>query len=382
MHNPTVSFVVPCYKLAHLLPECIHSILSQSYGDLEILIMDDCSPDDTAAVARSFQDPRVKHIRNEPNLGHLRNYNKGIGLSRGKYVWLISADDFLRRPYILERYVDLLDTHPNVGYVFCSGVGVQSGRETGILEYTVYDDHDRVIPGHRFLKKLLRLNVVLAASGLTRRECYDQISLFPLDMPWAGDWYLWCLFALYHDVGYFAEPMVCYREHPLSMTNQLFDKNVEQCCEEDVFIPWAIKERADESGWREVSKDCLSALSFIYAKSIASKRYQMAKSFLSLEQFEHSLSRHRLDESERNWIRAQVYAGMGNEYYWAGDMASARQFYGKALEKRPWMVNILAKRLLLSLGKPGEFVGKCLRGCAKIPKTLAKRASIHRILSR
>src|SRR5208283_2490112 len=80
MTPPTVSFIVPCYKLAHLLPNCVHSILMQTYRDFEVLIMDDCSPDATPQVAQSFQDPRVKHIRNDPNLGHLRNYNHGIGL--------------------------------------------------------------------------------------------------------------------------------------------------------------------------------------------------------------------------------------------------------------------------------------------------------------
>ena len=83
--DPIVSFVVPCYRLAHLLPECISSILAQTYQDFEILIMDNCSPDNTPEVARSFDDPRVKHIRNEVNLGHLRNFNKGIATSRGKY---------------------------------------------------------------------------------------------------------------------------------------------------------------------------------------------------------------------------------------------------------------------------------------------------------
>src|SRR5262245_48755944 len=103
-----VSFVVPCYKLAHLLPECIHSILSQTYEDFEVLIMDDCSPDKTPEIAQSFHDPRVKHVRHEKNLGHHRNYNKGIELAHGKYVWLISADDCLRRPYTLERYVQVM----------------------------------------------------------------------------------------------------------------------------------------------------------------------------------------------------------------------------------------------------------------------------------
>jgi glycosyltransferase involved in cell wall biosynthesis len=94
--SPTVSFVVPCYKLAHLLSDCVDSILGQTYREFEVLIMDDCSPDNTPEVARSFQDARVKYIRNPTNLGHLHNYNKGIGLSQGKYVWLISADDYLR----------------------------------------------------------------------------------------------------------------------------------------------------------------------------------------------------------------------------------------------------------------------------------------------
>src|ERR1700758_36533 len=91
--TPMVSFVVPCYKLAHFLSDCVHSILAQTCGDFEVLILDDCSPDNTAEVARSFRDSRVHYVRNENNLGNLRNYNKGIGLSRGRYVWLISADD-------------------------------------------------------------------------------------------------------------------------------------------------------------------------------------------------------------------------------------------------------------------------------------------------
>src|ERR1700730_9103333 len=120
--DPKVTFVLPCYKLAHLLSECVSSILDQTYTDFELLIMDDCSPDNTSEIAASFTDPRVKYIRNPRNLGHLQNYNKGIAVARGKYVWLISADDTLRRRYALERYVQLLDKHPNVGYVFSPAV--------------------------------------------------------------------------------------------------------------------------------------------------------------------------------------------------------------------------------------------------------------------
>ena len=129
--DPIVSFVVPCYKLAHLLPECISSILAQTYQDFEILIMDNCSPDNTPEVARSLDDPRVKHIRNEVNLGHLRNFNKGIATSRGKYLWLISADDALRSGQVLQRFVDRMEANPRARVCVLSSGKLAGWRRSG-----------------------------------------------------------------------------------------------------------------------------------------------------------------------------------------------------------------------------------------------------------
>jgi glycosyltransferase involved in cell wall biosynthesis len=361
MPSPSVSFVVPCYKLAHLLAECLNSILSQSYSDFEVLIMDDCSPDNTSEVARSFNDPRVKHIRNEPNLGHLRNYNKGISLSRGKYVWLISADDYLRSGDVLRKYVELMDANPRVGYTFCSGLGVGVGFDTQIMGcYSVKKDRDRVFPGHLLLKKLLRSNFILAAAGMVRRECYEKISLFPLDLPYAGDWYLWAVFALHFDVGYFTEPMVCYRKHELSMTNALFQKSAEICCEEDVGVVWRVKQKADEAGLRHVSTECLNALGEVYARNIALSRYGMSTPSLTFEQFEESLAKHCVNEAERSRVRSRVLAGMGNEYYWQGKLALAKKHYQKAIECEPGFFSIYLKILLLSLGKRGDSLRKVI----------------------
>ena len=360
MVTPTVSFVVPCYKLAHLLPECINSILSQTYADFEVLIMDDCSPDNTAEIAQSFQDPRVRHIRNEPNLGHLHNYNKGISLTRGKYVWLISADDYLRKSYVLERYVDLLDRNPSVGYAFCAGVGVRNGLETEVIgRYPVRRDRDRIIPGHVLLKKILQWNFVLAASGMARRECYDKIGVFPLNMPWAGDWYLWCLFALYYDVGYFAEPMVGYRDHGLSMTTKLTRESLEACAVEDVAIPWLIRKKAHEAGYSRLAMECLSGIAHTYARAIASRRYRDA-GVMSLERFEDELCRHTECETERNAVRARIYADLGNECYWQGDGPQAKEFYQAALRKDPWMTRVRLKLLLLALGRRGDLLRKTI----------------------
>ena len=374
--TPIVSFVVPCYKLAHLLRECIESILSQTYSDFEVLIMDDCSPDNTPEVAQLFRDPRVKYIRNDSNLGHLRNYNRGISLARGKYVWLISADDYLRLPYVLQRYVELLDRHPRVGYVFCPAVGVRNGLETGLVKWAIHWDDDRVIAGHDLLKELLGDNKIVAACGMARRECYERINFFPLNMPWAGDWYLWCVFAVYFDVGYFAEPMVCYRDHDLSMTEKLMEGQVEQCVAEYVEMPWAIKRKADDSGYRGVSKDCLCAAANLYIRSMTARSFPTSSSYWTSEQFEESVCRNTASESERNWVRARVYAAIADGYYGRGELASAKQFYLTSLRRDPWRPKILTKWFLLSLGKPGCYLRTTLRSLRQ-DRMMANPAQSH-----
>jgi glycosyltransferase involved in cell wall biosynthesis len=381
---PTVSFIVLCYKLAHLLSDCVLSVLSQTYRDFEVLVMDDCSPDNTEEVANSFHDPRVRHIRNDRNLGVLGNQNEGIRLSRGKYVWIISADDYLRRPYILQRYVELMEKHSNVGYAFCSGVGVKDGKETGVLGYSKYRSRDGIIKGHVFLKKLLYGNNVLAASAMTRRECYEKISRFPLDVTWGGapidmiwaaDWYLWCLFAVAFDVAYFAEPMVCYREHDLSITSSFTQKEkIELCVAADIAVPWLVRERADECGFEELSRDCLRAVAHEYARHGGSKQYRGSASNMSVTDFEKSLCRGTDNERERNWIRARFYAAKGDSVYSKGNLTAARRFYLDSLQNDPRMVSVYAK-LLLSLGRPGVHLRKLLRAVRKVRYYIAPNRS-------
>src|SRR5215510_11061089 len=148
---PKVSFIVPCYNLAHLLSDCVNSILTQTYENFEILIMDDCSPDHTPEVARSFHDSRIQYVRNEKNLGNNSNYNKGINQARGQYIWLISADDRLRRNYVLTRYVQLMDDHPQVGYVFCPAMALQGNQESGLMQFTAPEERDTIFKGLVFL---------------------------------------------------------------------------------------------------------------------------------------------------------------------------------------------------------------------------------------
>lgn len=263
--EPKVSFIVPCYKLAHFLADCVNSILSQTYGDFEILIMDDCSPDNTPEVAAQFKDPRVIYIRNEPNLGNIRNYNKGIELSRGRYVWLISADDCLRSRHVLQKYVDLLDEHPEIGFVFCPAMSLEEGKEPEIDSWTAWPgDQDQIISGSEVVRRSAYECAVASPAGLVRRECYTRIGLFPEHLPRACDYYLWAMFSTIYDAGYFAEPMVYYRKHASSMETVATLEQPVSLFEEKLRALWLVKNEVEAAGIQGVTSDFHRGLTQAY----------------------------------------------------------------------------------------------------------------------
>ncbi len=113
---PLVSIVLPTYKRADVLPHAIRSVLAQSYASLELIIVDDNSPDDTASVVASFDDSRIRYVRNDPNLKLPRALNRGFSLARGELLsW--TSDDNLYAPTAIERMVEALRTR-DVDFVY------------------------------------------------------------------------------------------------------------------------------------------------------------------------------------------------------------------------------------------------------------------------
>jgi len=353
---PRVTFVVPCYRLAHLLEECVESILAQTFKDFEVLIMDDCSPDNTPEVAQSIHDARVRHIRNEPNLGHLRNYNKGIALSRGRYVWLISADDRLRSPHVLERYVALMEQHPDEGYVFCSGIGLENGVETHLLQHYYYGDKDRIFDGPEFIETLLLKNGgLLSPAVMVRRDCYEKISMFPQDMPHEGDLYLWLVWALEYKVAYFGEPMVNYRTHELSMMKEFLTQRQKQAFADDVNVMWRVKVKAAQKGHERLLHRFESLLANKYANSAAVLLYgeTSAAYGMSVEECEREIKAHAQDEQERRRLLGRFRGFLGDKHWWRKDFSQARQQYVQALGQYRLLPKVWVKLIVANLGPAG-----------------------------
>ena len=116
---PKVSVLMPVYKTNETyLREAIESILSQTFTDFEFLILDDCPEDTRQSIISEYQDPRIKYIPNEHNLGISRARNKLIDLTQGEYLAIFDHDD-ISLPTRLEKQVQYLDEHPDIGVVSC-----------------------------------------------------------------------------------------------------------------------------------------------------------------------------------------------------------------------------------------------------------------------
>jgi glycosyltransferase involved in cell wall biosynthesis len=299
------------------------------------------------------------YIRNEENLGHLRNYNKGIGLSRGKYVWLISADDRLRHSYVLDRYVHFMNGHPAVGYVFCPGIGLQNGVETELLNYYYYGAKDKIFNGREFVATVLRNGTgILSPSVMVRRNCYETVSMFPLDMPHQGDVFLWFRWALEYDVAYLSEPMVNYRSHDLSMMKDFLSRRGEIAFQDEVNVLWRIKRKAEQKDLKKLARRIEHFIGSTYARAAAVSMYGKEYSAwpMSVTECDNALRRNCDTPSEFKRIRASFDAHMADKHVWYGTVGDARKSYILALRGN-WRIGyIWLKLLLTATGSLGAFL--------------------------
>ena len=118
---PSLSVILPNYNHGHYLPVCLEAMLSQSFSASEIIIVDDASTDNSVEVIEGFarQNPTIRLVRNEQNLGAMPSFLKGLSLSRGDYFLSASADDFVL-PGLFEKSIKLLSEYPQAG--LCSAI--------------------------------------------------------------------------------------------------------------------------------------------------------------------------------------------------------------------------------------------------------------------
>lgn len=176
IENPLVSVVMPAYNAAAYLEEAVKSILEQSYGNFEFIIIDDGSADRTREILEHFTDPRIKLIFNEKNEGNYPARNKGCRLAVGKYIAVMDADD-IADPDRLAVQVRFMEENPEVGVV--GSAYKLSDRNTTIVEPVKWEEIRYV---------LMKTFCMLHPTLLIRKRDMEAIGFYKTESLYAEDY--------------------------------------------------------------------------------------------------------------------------------------------------------------------------------------------------
>ena len=216
-----VSILMPVYKTAQYLREAMDSILSQTFEAFELIVLDDCSPDNAEEILDTYADSRIVRYRGEKNVGLSNVLNVGIEMARGKYIARMDSDD-LSMPERLQVQVDYLEAHPEVDLVSV-GMRLFGARE---------DVWIREQNPEKVKINALFHSPVLHASSMWRKDRFEDNGLrFCQEMVPAEDYDLWTR-ALVKGLTLVNLPVVLYqyRIHPNQATTHA-DKTLAKCRE-------------------------------------------------------------------------------------------------------------------------------------------------------
>lgn len=203
---PRVTVVIPTYNRAQFIAEAIQSVLEQTFRDFELIVVDDGSTDDTAAVVSRFTDPRLRYIY-QTNQERSAARNHGLRLARGEYVAFLDSDD-VWLPAKLEHQVALLDARPAMGLVY-TGAYIFEGQ------CTFMEQRPRC-RGEVLKALLMEDNVVCgsASTALVRRACFDSVGSFDENLRACEDWDMWLrLAAGGYEFDFVPQPLARCRVH-------------------------------------------------------------------------------------------------------------------------------------------------------------------------
>jgi len=215
-----VSVVIPTYNSSGRLGEAIESVLAQTYKDLEIVVIDDGSTDDTESVARSFGN-RVWYFK-QANQGAGAARNAGIKSSRGEYIAFLDADD-LWCAEKLDQQIPLLEQDPQLGLVYSDWSVVS---DDGVIE----DSYLQKVPsasGYVF-DELVQRGFILTSGVVVRRACLDDVGDFDNSLSIAQDYDLWLRICYRWKVAVVEKPLVTKRSWHGSLSSNLEKTAIER----------------------------------------------------------------------------------------------------------------------------------------------------------
>jgi glycosyltransferase involved in cell wall biosynthesis len=295
-NQPKVSVCIPTYNYAHYISDAIESVLSQSFTDFELIVVDNCSSDNTPEVVNKYvrRDGRINYFVNKENLGFVNNFNECLRHASGEYVKILSADDLIS-PTCIERSVEILNRYPEVAFIGSARALVDCClRPIRIISYA---DKFDIVEGFSVVRRCLinGVNYIGEPTAVVFRRQYAARG-FDTAYKQLVDLEMWFHLLEQGKFAYVNEPLCSVRIHKDQQTNL----NIGQLIHLDE--PFMLMNGYSNKPYVNLSRLLKSYISYITA-------YRLLKS------------------SKRKQISFQVAVSKINEHYGIGKILGLYPFY-------------------------------------------------------
>lgn len=232
MRSPLVSVIIPNYCHAQYLDQRIQSVLNQTYQNFEVIILDDCSPDNgksRTVIEKYKNNPHVSQIiYNEVNGGSpYKQWEKGASFAKGDLIWIAESDDYADKQ-LLDVLVPQFDQNKNVSVAFCRSVLFNEQGELGPAGRKYIQEG--VIDGKMFIHDYMHTGtgIVNASSAIFTKEAFMNISKEYASFKGAGDRLFWILLAEKGNVAFVEKPYNYFRFHATNTTKKCNTNGINQ----------------------------------------------------------------------------------------------------------------------------------------------------------
>lgn len=238
--NPLVSICLLTYKRAASLRQSLDSILAQTYHNWELVINDDCSPDETEQICREYEkrDPRVRYCRNEANLRYAGNQSAAVQRAKGEYVAILHDGD-VYAPTLVEKWLRALQRNPTAALVF-NGYSYQDNPRKTILPI------NECCSGRQMLDFVFSLGYSpIWGIVMVRKSKVLEVGPFDVRLPTLADVDMWLRLMQRFDVAYVPEVLLTIAGREVGHSNQTWNWKIH--AQEDIIF-WLNSARAYPAG--------------------------------------------------------------------------------------------------------------------------------------
>ena len=199
----TVSTIIPTYNRQDYIIIALKSVLSQTYKDYEIIIVDDGSTDETKKVLAPYRD-KIRYFYHE-NRGIPATRNRGIREAKGDCIAFLDSDDYWL-PHKLEQQISCFKENPHYGMVATRGSSISPDGK--------FRKKNRPGKSGWIMTDLFKANFIRTSSAMIRKECFEKVELFDESLAQCQEYDLWLRLARHYPIGFINESLTVYVDNP------------------------------------------------------------------------------------------------------------------------------------------------------------------------